>query len=199
MPESFDIIVIGLGAHGSSAIYHLSRAGSKVAGIDRFTPPHNRGSSHGESRIIREAYHENPVYVPFIGAAYALWQELQREAERPLLLVTGGLLLGRADTKVVSGARLSAETHGIPYEWLESAEIRRRFPAFRPADDVVAVLEKRAGILFPEDCIRAHLAGAAARGATIRVGEEVLEIARSGDGVAVKTSKGRYLSGKVIA
>src|SRR5580700_5602680 len=142
MPESFDILVIGLGAHGSSALYHLSKTGRKVAGIDRFSPPHIHGSSHGQSRIIREAYHENPVYVPFVQAAYGLWDELQREAGRPLLVGTGGLLLGRADTTVVVGARFSAEMHGIAFEWLEAADIRRRFPAFRPGDDTVGVLEK---------------------------------------------------------
>src|SRR5580692_2524274 len=110
MAESFDVIVIGLGAHGSSALYHLAGTGGKVVGIDQYVPPHVHGSSHGQSRIIREAYHENPVYVPFVRAAYGLWDELQREAGRPLLVETGGLLLGRADTTVVVGARLSAET-----------------------------------------------------------------------------------------
>jgi sarcosine oxidase len=198
MPESFDVIVIGLGAHGSSALYHLARTGRKVAGIDQYVPPHVHGSSHGQSRIIREAYHENPVYVPFVRAAYGLWDELQREAGRSLLVETGGLLLGRADTTVVVGARLSAETHGIAFEWLEAADIRRRFPAFRAMDDTVGVWEKRAGILFPEECIRAHLAGAAARGAEIRCEETVVSIAPSGIGVEVRTSKGRYLAGKVI-
>jgi sarcosine oxidase len=198
MAESVDILVIGLGAHGSSALYHLAAMGVRVAGIDRFTPPHVHGSSHGESRIIREAYHENPVYVPFIREAYELWEELEREVGRQLLVGTGGLLLGRADTTVVVGARVSAEAYGIAYEWLEAAEIRRRFPAFRPSDDTVGVLEKRAGILFPEECIKAHLAGAAARGAVIRCEEVVETIVPSGDGVEVKTSKGRYLAGKVV-
>jgi sarcosine oxidase len=198
MTESFDILVIGLGAHGSSALYHLAKTGRKVIGIDRFTPPHHHGSSHGQSRIIRQAYHENPVYVPFVRAAYALWDELQREAGRTLLVETGGLLLGNAETMVVSGARLSAETHGIAYEWLEATDLRRRFPAFRPTDDTVAVWEKRAGILFPEECIKAHLAGAAAKGAEIRTNEQVLSITPDGNSVEVKTSKGRYLAEKVI-
>ena len=198
MPDSFDILVIGLGAHGSSALYHLSRPGFRVAGIDRFTPPHLHGSSHGQSRIIREAYHENPVYVPFLREAYRLWDELEREAGRQLLVTTGALLLGREDTTVVSGARLSAETHSVSFEWLGASEIRRRFPAFRPDEDTVAVWERRAGILFPEECITAHLAGAAARGAEILFEEAVLGIRRSGDGVEVKTSKGVYLAGKVI-
>ncbi|HLX65578.1 MAG TPA: FAD-dependent oxidoreductase, partial [Puia sp.] len=180
MAKSFDILVIGLGAHGSSALYHLAGTGKRVAGIDRYTPPHPRGSSHGQSRIIREAYHENPVYVPFIRAAYELWDELQREAGKSLLITTGGLLLGKEDSMVVSGALLSAETYGIDFEFLEAADIRRRFPAFRPDNETVGVLEKRAGILFPEECIRAHLAGAAARGAEIRCEEVVETIVPSG-------------------
>lgn len=198
MAFSFDILVVGLGAHGSAALYHLAATGKRVAGIDRFTPPHERGSSHGQSRIIREAYHENPVYVPFLRAAYELWDALQKEAVRPLLLTTGALLLGTEDTKVVSGARLSAETHGVNFEWLAAAEIRRRFPAFRPTDDTVAIWENRAGILYPEECIKTHLRGAAIRGAEIRCDETVLNIRPSGAGVEVKTSKGTYSAGKVI-
>ena len=198
MTSSFDILVIGLGAHGSSALYHLAKTGKKVAGIDQFTPPHLHGSSHGQSRIIREAYHENPVYVPFVRAAYGLWDELQHEVGRPLIVQTGGLLLGTADTAVVQGARLSAETHGIAFEWLQAADIRRRFPAFRPTPDTVAVWEKRAGILYPEECIKAHLARAAARGAKIHCEETVEKITPVGNGIEVKTSKARYLAGKVI-
>ncbi len=198
MTKSFDILVIGLGAHGSSALYHLAGAGRRVVGIDRFVPPHVRGSSHGQSRIIREAYHENPVYVPFIREAYELWAALEREVGRPLLITTSGLLLGREDSTVVRGARFSAETYRVDYEWLEAVDIRRRFPAFRPTDDMVGVLEKRAGILFPEECIKAHLTGAAARGAEIRVEEVVQKIEACGDGVKVATSKGRFLAGKVI-
>ena len=204
MAESFDVIVIGLGAHGSSARYHLAREHRlscghwKVAGIDRFTPPHAHGSSHGQSRIIRQAYHENPIYVPFVQAAYDLWEVLERESGTSLLLGTGGLLLGAEDSMVVTGARLSAETHGLDYEWLEAADIRRRFPAFRPVAGTVAVWEKRAGILFPEDCVAAHLRGAAANGAVIRSDEVVLEIRPVAGGVQVITSKGRYVAGRVI-
>src|SRR6201996_6963763 len=104
--QSVDVIVIGLGAHGSSALYHLSRTGKKILGIDRYTPPHEHGSSHGQSRIIRQAYHENPVYVPFVRAAYALWEELEKETGEKLLTETGGLLLGAPGSTVVTGARL---------------------------------------------------------------------------------------------
>jgi sarcosine oxidase len=198
--ETFDIIVIGLGAHGSSALYHLAKTGQKVLGIDRYMPPHEHGSSHGQSRIIRQAYHENPVYVPFVKAAYTLWEEIERETGEKLLTETGGLLLGAADSTVVTGARLSADKHAIEYDYLDAGEVRRRFPAFRPAEDTVAVWEKRAGILFPEECIRTHLKEAVANGVSVRCDETVLTINPQAGGrvVEVTTSRGRYMAEKVI-
>lgn len=198
--ETFDVIVTGLGAHGSSALYHLAKTGQKVLGIDRYTPPHDHGSSHGQSRIIRQAYHENPVYVPFVKAAYALWEEIERDTGEKLLIETGGLLLGAGDSTVVTGARLSADKHAIEYDYLDAGQVRRRFPAFRPAENTVAVWEKRAGILFPEECIRTQLKGAVTNGASVRCDERVLAINPQAGGrvVEVTTSKGRYAAGKVI-
>src|SRR5690348_15409903 len=95
---NFDIIIIGMGANGSSAIYHLSKTGYTVCGIDRFTPPHTHGSSHGQSRIIRQAYHESPMYVPLVKAAYRLWDELEQVSGKKLFLKTGGIILGNADS-----------------------------------------------------------------------------------------------------
>ena len=124
----YDIIVLGLGANGSSALYHLSKTGKKVLGLDRFHPPHRQGSSHGESRIIRQAYFEHPLYVPLIRAAYPLWEELEAATGTTLFRKTGGLMLGREDAAVVKGALLSAQLHDIPYEYLDAGAIRRRFP-----------------------------------------------------------------------
>ena len=196
--ESYDIIIVGLGANGSSALYHLSRSGKKVLGIDRFQPPHNKGSSHGESRIIRQAYHENPLYVPLVKAAYPLWRELERIAGKPLFIKTGGLLLGDEQATVVKGAKLSAETHGIPYEWLDARQIRKRFPAFRAEADTVGVLEQEAGILYPEACIAAFLKIAADNGAALRLNEAVLGITVTGSDVEVRTSLGTYRAEKLI-
>jgi sarcosine oxidase len=198
MSESLDVLVIGLGAHGSSALYHLSKTGKMVAGIDRYTPPHTHGSSHGQSRIIRQAYHESPFYVPLVQAAYPLWAELERETGKPLLLNTGGLLLGSEDAAMLQGARLSAETHGIKYEYLSHSHLLRRFPAFRPEPGTVGVWEKEAGILFPEACIQAWLAGAAANKASILCNEVVTRIIPRRDAVKVTTDKGRYSAAKVI-
>ena len=198
MPQVFDYMVVGLGANGSSALYHLSGTGRKVIGIDRFTPPHTHGSSHGESRIIRQAYYEDPVYVPLLRAAYKEWENLEKVSGKKLFLKTGGLMLGNKDTAVVRGSKLSADTHGIPYEYLDSATLRQRFPAFRPAGDTVGLLEKEAGILFPEECIRTFLDQAAAQGAAIHYNCPVLKITPTKDSIEITTSKEKYSVGSLI-
>jgi len=195
---TFDVIVVGLGAMGSAAAYHLARQGRRVLGLDRFSPPHALGSSHGQTRIIREAYFEDPRYVPLVQRAYELWTALEREAERRLLLETGGLMIGRPDSTVVRGARRSAETHGLRHELLAAAEVRRRFPALRPDDDMVAVWEPRAGILIPEACVAAHLAMARRHGATLRVDEPVLRWEPDGGGVRVASAQGVYAAGQLV-
>src|SRR5436309_15798060 len=111
MIASYDVIVVGLGAMGSAAAYHLALNGKRVLGLDRFEPPHQFGSSHGLTRIIREAYFEHPSYVPLVRRAYELWTELERRSGRKLLQKTGGLMLGPANGVLVTGARRSAETH----------------------------------------------------------------------------------------
>ena len=194
----YDVIVLGLGANGSSALYHLSKAGLKVCGIDRFAPPHTFGSSHGQSRIIRQAYHESPMYVPLVKEAYRLWHELETAWNKQLFVKTGGLMLGAADAAVVQGAKLSAETHGIAYEYLENTDIQQRFPALQVDAKTVAVLEKEAGILFPEECIRANLSLAKENGAVLLYNEKVISIQPLHDRVEIITDKGNYTTGKLI-
>src|SRR5499426_841914 len=113
MSPSYDVIIAGLGAMGSAAAYHLARAGQRVAGFDRFNPPHTHGSSHGQTRIIREAYFEHPLYVPLVQRAYAAWEALERESGQTLKLQTGGVMIGRPDSVVVTGSRRSAEEHRL--------------------------------------------------------------------------------------
>lgn len=198
MHRSFDIMVAGLGANGSSALYHLSKTHKKIIGIDRFQPPHNHGSSHGESRIIRQAYYEDPQYVPLLMAAYQLWTEIEKTSGKTLFKRTGGLMLGNKDATVVKGSLLSAETHGIPYEYLEAAALQKRFPAFRPSPDTVGILEKEAGILFPEDCIATWLENASKAGAVIHYNETILDIHPGADKIEVTTTLGKYIVEKLI-
>jgi len=194
----FDTIVIGLGANGSSALYYLSKENKKILGIDRYTPPHQFGSSHGQSRIIRQAYHENPVYVPFVKEAYKEWHAIEQESGKSLLLKTGGLMLGAANASVITGAVTSAKTHDIAYEYLESGEILRRFPAFRISENTVGVLEKEAGILFPEECIKTYLEQAVLNGAQLQLNEIVLDIKSAESVIEITTSTTVHRTEKLI-
>src|SRR5881409_2647448 len=130
MPTA-DVIVLGLGAMGSAAAYHLARRGVRVASIEQYTPAHDRGSSHGRSRIIREAYFEHPDYVPLIQRAYELWRGLEQETRERLLIMTGGLMIGPHEGVLVQGALASARTHRLPHELISAEEVQRRFPPFR--------------------------------------------------------------------
>lgn len=194
----YDAIVVGLGAMGSQSLAHLARREVRVLGLDRFTPPHDLGSSHGRSRIIREAYFEDPIYVPLVQRAYECWAELEAESGTTLLRRTGGLCYGPPDGELVSGARRSAELHGLPFESLDADALRKRFPAFVVDDGWTGVLEPRAGMLDPEKAIAAALAVAARHGAEVRTGETVLRWRQEGDGVVVETDQGRYAAAQLV-
>jgi len=194
----FDVIVLGLGAMGSSTVYQLALRGQKVLGIDQFTPPHAFGSSHGKSRIIREAYFEDPLYVPLVKRAYNDWAELQARSGKRVLTRTGGLMIGAPDGIVVRGARASAIEHGLPYEELSASELRARFPALRPADDTVAIWEPRAGVLDPEAAIDAQLSVARAARAELKFGEKVTKWRATSEGVEVTTWSGVYTAARLV-
>jgi sarcosine oxidase len=194
----FDAIVAGLGAIGSSTAFHLARRGQRVLGLDRFAPPHTLGSSHGKSRIIREAYFENPLYVPLVRRAFECWAELEALSGDALLTKTGGLMIGPRDGVVVRGALASATTHDLPHEVLSAEALRRRVPAFIVPDGEVGVWEPRAGILAPEAAIDAYLKLARASGAELRFNEPVLAWAATGDGVEVTTQRGMARAKQLI-
>jgi sarcosine oxidase len=198
MHGSYDVIIAGLGAMGSAAAYHLAKRKCRVLGLDRFAPPHEFGSSHGHSRIIREAYFEHPVYVPLVQRAYKLWAELEKGSLQKLFQQTGGLMIGPPDGVLVAGAKHSAEVHNLPYEVLKVVELRDRFPAFRPRDNMVGLWEPHAGILFPEKCIEAHLDLAQRRGAELHFDEIVAGWRAEGKGVIVTTTKGNYRAARLI-
>src|SRR5206468_9006701 len=123
MPNDYDVIVAGLGAMGSAAAFHLAASGRRVLGLDRFQPPHHLGSSHGLTRIIREAYFEHPLYVPLVQRAYELWQDLERQSGQKLLLPTGGLMIGPPNGLLVPGAQRSAHEHGLSHRLLSANEL----------------------------------------------------------------------------
>jgi sarcosine oxidase len=198
MSDRYDVIVAGLGAMGSATLYHLARKGARVAGFDRFAPPHTLGSTHGKSRIIREAYYEHPLYVPLVQRAYELWAQLEREWGQPLYRRTGGLMLGPRDGVLLAGARRSAREHRIAHEELSAAEVRARFPGMDVPPDFSGLLELRAGVLDPEGCVAAHLTLAARAGARAMPNEPVLRWTTSGGGVSVETATGRYDAARLV-
>lgn len=195
---ALDALVVGLGAMGSATLQHLARRGARVAGIDRFAPPHTHGSTHGRTRIIREAYYESPIYVPLLRRAYELWEALERESGESLFRETGGLMIGPEHGELVSGALRSAREHDIAHELLDGPAMRRRFPQFRVPAGHVALLEKRAGILFPERCVATALRRAQHDGADIRTDERLLSWEAGTDLVRCRTDRGEFTVARLV-
>lgn len=161
MANNFDTIVVGLGAMGSAVVYQLAKRGNKVLGLDRFSPPHPNGSSHGESRIIRQAIGEGEEYVPFALRSYELWREIEKATGKNLLTITGGLTLqSRTNEAVMHGRRdfldeavRCAKKFDIRHEILETAEVRSRYPQFAITDEL-GYYEYDTGFLSPNSASR---------------------------------------------
>jgi sarcosine oxidase len=194
----FDVAIVGLGAMGSAAAWHLARQGVRVLGLDRYAPPHHLGSTHGHSRIIREAYFEHPLYVPFVRRAYDLWRTIVEDTGADLLLQTGGLMIGPQAGRLITGARESARLHALPCELWSGDELRQRVPAFDVGDDVSALWEPRAGLLRPERAITALLASARRRGAELVYDTTVTGWRRDGDGILLATPACDYRAARVV-
>jgi sarcosine oxidase len=193
-----DVIVAGLGGMGSAAAYQLAGRGQRVLGLEKFSPAHDKGSSHGRSRIIRQAYFEGAEYVPLLLRAYELWEQLEEETGQELMTLTGGLMIGREDGELVSGSVKSADEHDLPYEMLDAAEIRRRFPAYAPGPETVALFEENAGFVRPEETVKAHLDRADSLGADLRFEEPVLSWEASESGVRVETPVDSYEAERLV-
>ncbi|GAC1345681.1 MAG: N-methyl-L-tryptophan oxidase [Candidatus Dormibacteria bacterium] len=205
--ESAEAIVIGLGAMGSATLYQLARRGVSVLGIDRFTPPHTRGSTHGDTRITRLAIAEGPDYVPLVLRSHELWRELEAETGLDLLTVTGALVMDDAAGDAAQGAtgisyaRSSiavAERYGIEHEVLDAEGIAERFPRLRPRRPTLGYHEPGGGLVRPERAVEAQLRLAERAGARAHTGERVLRVRAEGSGVAVETDRGRYAAGQVV-
>ena len=194
----YNAIVLGLGAMGSATLCQLALRGWRVLGLEQFPAGHSLGSSHGDSRIIRETYFEHPLYVPLVQRAHELWRELEERSGTPLMTINGGIMIGPADGIVVSGSLRSAAEHNLPHELLSAETTRERFPAFHLADELVAVWDPRAGFLDPEASNRAHIDVARGAGAEARFSEPVLAWAADGAGVRVKTAVGDYFADRLV-
>jgi sarcosine oxidase len=195
---TYDALVVGLGAMGSAALAHCAARGMRVAGFERFAPAHDRGSSHGRTRIIRQAYFEGAAYVPLLQRAYVLWDELERRSKRQLRAQTGGLFAGLPSCDVVAGTLASARAHGLAYAVYDAADMRRRYPQVRLHPDEVAVFEAVAGALFPERCVLAYLDAAVTAGAHAFFGVPVTAWEEAGGVVRITAGTAHYETRRLI-
>jgi sarcosine oxidase len=203
---TYDVIVVGLGAMGSATLYQLAKRGVKVLGIDRFAPPHDQGSSHGETRVTRQGVSEGSPYVPLAIRSHEIWRELEALTRYDLLLTCGFLAIdgtaGRATLhgkpRFVDASAANAQRFGIAHEVIGPEDARQRFPQFKLNGDEQIYFEPGGGIVFPENCIRAHMECAIMLGATARTDEMVKSIRPDGDGVCVETTVGRYRSDRAV-
>ena len=198
--ERYDAIVVGLGGMGSASAYHLARRGKRVLGLEQFAPLHERGSSHGLTRIIRLAYHEDPAYVPLLRRAYELWHDLETVAGERLLVTTGSVEGGPEGGAMFRGALHAAEEHGIVHEVLDGAELRRRYPGYAGiGDDGRFVWQPDGGFLLAERTMLAHANAARAAGADLRFEVPVTGWEPTADGgVRVTTGSGAYEAAALV-
>jgi len=199
MSDRYDVIVVGVGGIGSAAAYHLASRGVDTLGLERFDIPHNQGSSHGITRIIRKGQYEDPEYVPLAERSYELWRELETVSGRDLLHITGGIDAGPPDGDVFSSSRQSCEQHNIDYEILSGEEVNDRFPGYDLPADHKAVYQPESGFLVPEQCIIAHVEAAQERGAEIHAREAVTDVSTAEEGgVRVTTDRDTYHADEVV-
>lgn len=205
-PSSYDVAVIGLGAMGSAALYQLAKRGVKAIGIDRFSPPHDQGSTHGETRITRQAIGEGEVYVPLALRSHEIWREVEAQTGEHLLTQNGCLIIGSEDRRAEGNVRIdfmgrtlrAARQYDISHEVLDAAEVRRRFPQFRAHDGEVGYLEPGGGYLNPERCVATQLTLARHLGASLLLDTLVLSVRQEGDGVRIVTDRDEIVAGQAI-
>lgn len=198
---SYDVIVLGLGGMGSAAAAQLAERGLRVLGLEQHALGHDRGASHGETRLIRKAYFESPRYVPLLERSYQLWDALGERVEAPLLHRTGLALFARrgaGDDTALARAKATAHALGISIEELSAGEARARFPALAPSDELVCLFEPGAGFLEVDRCVATYVALARQRGAELRASERVRSWSATPEQVTVITDAGRYRAARLV-
>ncbi len=195
---SYDAIVIGVGGMGSAAVYHLARRGLRVLGLEKHAIPHEMGSSHGYSRMIRYTLQEHPSYVPLVSRSYELWHEMEETAGEELMVTTGSIRAGAPDSPFFLNAQEACDLHSIPYEILTASEVNKRFPGYRFPEEISSVYQADGGFLLPERCIVTHVQAAERAGADVHSQETVLDWEVRGDGVQVRTDRDTYTAGRLV-
>lgn len=204
--RKYDVVVVGLGAMGSAALYQLSKRGIRAIGIDRFSSPHNRGSSHGDTRITRQAIGEGDFYTPLALRSYEIWRELELQTGLDLLTTCGGIIIASpSDHSTLHGSKdflgetiSAAKKYRISHGVFSAYDIRTRFPQFNLVEDEEGYYEPMAGFLRPENCVKANLMAARQLGAEISVHDKVVDLIPISDGIIVQAESESFFSKKVI-
>jgi sarcosine oxidase len=194
----YDVIVLGVGGMGSATCFELARRGRRVLGLEQFRLVHDRGSSHGRTRIIRTAYYEHPTYVPLVRRAFERWLELEQLSGKHLLTACPCLSIGTPESEVIRGVKQAANEHRLVVEALSPSDLRQLFPPFRFSDQYVGLLEQESGFLYVEECVRSYVDAACWLRADIRAEEPAMEWQPEGSGVMVRTGKGTYYTARLV-
>ena len=197
MSDAYDVIVLGAGAMGSAAAYHLAKTGQRVLLLEQFQINHANGSSNGNSRIIRYMY-DHPAYVALAKSAYPLWRELEDAAGEKLMHITGGIDFGVPDSASFQATIAAAKLHDIPVEHLSPAEAMRRFPALSIPDDHQVIYQADYGLLNASACVKAHVRLAQAHGATLIENARVQTVSAAADSVTVTTADQTYHAARLV-
>ena len=196
--ERYDVIVAGAGGMGSASLYHLARRGVRVCAVERFGIAHDRGSSHGDTRIIRKAYMEHPDYVPLLHRAYALWEELAAEGAGELLARVGLLVAGDPNAEAMQGQAACYQAHDLPHEPLDAAALATRYPSLALPAEWSGFYDPLGGFLRVEEGVRRHVALARKHGAQLYAGEAMLSWRSEGQGVVVETERRSLCAARLV-
>jgi sarcosine oxidase len=194
----YDVAVLGLGGIGSAIAAHCAARGASVIGLEQFGPAHNLGSSHGKSRMIRQAYFEDPSYVPLVLRSYELWRTLEKQTGENLLQITGVLSIGDEKSAIISGTQRAAAQHGLALEKWSRKELQARYRGLRTLPDEIALFEPDGGVLDPERSVSAHLKAAKSAGADLRFETAVRSWETTDGGATVHLSGGTTVSAKKL-
>ncbi|WP_298858821.1 N-methyl-L-tryptophan oxidase [uncultured Gimesia sp.] len=198
MPKLVDYLVLGLGGMGSSALYHLSKRGLNVLGMEQFGVAHDRGSSHGDTRIIRKAYFEHPNYIPLLQRAYELWRELEQESGKSLFNPCGLMVAGPPDGEVIQGVHQASRLYDVSVENISTMDVTDRFPGFQIPPGFEVTYEPEAGFLFVEECVRTQIKCALSQGAEVNLNEKINSVVIHDQSIEVRTDTQHYSASGMI-
>ncbi|WP_042221988.1 N-methyl-L-tryptophan oxidase [Oceanobacillus manasiensis] len=195
---NYDVIIIGAGSMGMAAGYYLSKSGKRTLLLDSFNPPHNKGSHHGDTRIIRYAYGEGEEYVPFILKAHELWNDLEKASGKQLFTQTGVLNVGKEESAFIQNIISSAKSYSLPLDVMDASAVHDRWSSITLPDDFIGCFEPTSGVLKSEEIIKAYRELAELNSATILTNSRVKDISIRDDSVTIKTDEQTYYSDKLV-